>query len=86
MRSSRAIAPSWRSPRWPCSPPSRCSCSPSATSSPSPLAPLKAERFTANEREVRRFALAKVMRNLDLAAELGKRLDQLALEHLYGIR
>ena len=27
--------------------------------------------FTANEREVRRFALAKVMRNLDLAAELG---------------
>jgi xylose isomerase len=29
--------------------------------------------FTANEREVRRFALAKVMRNLDLAAELGAR-------------
>src|SRR6201986_649477 len=27
--------------------------------------------FPANEREVRRFALAKVMRNLDLAAELG---------------
>jgi xylose isomerase len=27
--------------------------------------------FTANEREVRRFALAKVMRNLDLAAALG---------------
>jgi xylose isomerase len=27
--------------------------------------------FTANEREVRRFALAKVMRNLDLAADLG---------------
>jgi xylose isomerase len=27
--------------------------------------------FTANEREVRRFALAKVMRNLDLAASLG---------------
>jgi xylose isomerase len=27
--------------------------------------------FTANEPEVRRFALAKVMRNLDLAAELG---------------
>ena len=27
--------------------------------------------FTANEREIRRFALAKVMRNLDLAAELG---------------
>jgi xylose isomerase len=27
--------------------------------------------FTANERDVRRFALAKVMRNLDLAAELG---------------
>jgi xylose isomerase len=27
--------------------------------------------FTANEREVRRFALTKVMRNLDLAAELG---------------
>jgi xylose isomerase len=27
--------------------------------------------FTANEREVRRFALGKVMRNLDLAAELG---------------
>jgi xylose isomerase len=27
--------------------------------------------FTANEREVRRFALAKVMKNLDLAAELG---------------
>src|SRR5579863_3810384 len=27
--------------------------------------------FTANDREVRRFALAKVMRNLDLAAELG---------------
>jgi xylose isomerase len=27
--------------------------------------------FTANEREVRRFALAKVMANLDLAAELG---------------
>ena len=29
--------------------------------------------FTANEREVRRFALAKVMRNLDLAADLGAR-------------
>src|ERR1700680_1232591 len=27
--------------------------------------------FTANHRDVRRFALAKVMRNLDLAAELG---------------
>ena len=27
--------------------------------------------FTASEREVRRFALSKVMRNLDLAAELG---------------
>ncbi len=27
--------------------------------------------FTANDREVRRFALAKTMRNLDLAAELG---------------
>src|SRR5690242_21139093 len=27
--------------------------------------------FTANERQIRRFALAKVMRNLDLAAELG---------------
>ena len=30
--------------------------------------------FTANERDVRRFALAKVMRNLDLAAELGARI------------
>jgi xylose isomerase len=29
--------------------------------------------FTANERDVRRYALAKVMRNLDLAAELGAR-------------
>ncbi|HEX3751571.1 MAG TPA: TIM barrel protein, partial [Streptosporangiaceae bacterium] len=29
--------------------------------------------FTANERDIRRFALAKVMRNLDLAAELGAR-------------
>jgi xylose isomerase len=29
--------------------------------------------FTANERSVRRYALAKVMRNLDLAAELGAR-------------
>jgi xylose isomerase len=27
--------------------------------------------FTANDRDVRRFALAKVMRNLDLAADLG---------------
>ena len=27
--------------------------------------------FTANERDVRRFAIAKVMRNVDLAAELG---------------
>ena len=27
--------------------------------------------FTSNDREVRRFALRKVMRNLDLAAELG---------------
>jgi xylose isomerase len=27
--------------------------------------------FTANDRDVRRFALAKVMRNIDLAAELG---------------
>ncbi|MEA2027160.1 MAG: TIM barrel protein, partial [Chloroflexota bacterium] len=27
--------------------------------------------FTANDREVRRFALQKVMRNLDLAAEMG---------------
>jgi xylose isomerase len=30
--------------------------------------------FTANERDVRRFALAKVMRNLDLAAELGAKV------------
>src|SRR6185437_367925 len=30
--------------------------------------------FTANERAVRRFALAKVMRNLDLAAELGAKI------------
>src|SRR5579871_2836942 len=30
--------------------------------------------FTANEREIRRFALAKVMRNLDLAAELGAKV------------
>jgi xylose isomerase len=29
--------------------------------------------FTASEREIRRFALAKVMRNLDLAASLGAR-------------
>jgi len=29
--------------------------------------------FTANDREIRRFALAKVMRNLDLAADLGAR-------------
>ena len=28
-------------------------------------------RFTANDRDVRRFALRKVMRNIDLAAELG---------------
>jgi xylose isomerase len=30
--------------------------------------------FTSNDRGVRRFALAKVMRNLDLAAELGARV------------
>jgi len=30
--------------------------------------------FTANDRDVRRFALAKVIRNLDLAAELGARV------------
>jgi xylose isomerase len=30
--------------------------------------------FTANDRDVRRYALAKVMRNLDLAAELGARV------------
>jgi xylose isomerase len=30
--------------------------------------------FTANHRDVRRFAIAKVMRNLDLAAELGARV------------
>jgi xylose isomerase len=30
--------------------------------------------FTANNRDVRRFALAKVMRNLDLAAELGAKV------------
>jgi xylose isomerase len=30
--------------------------------------------FTANDRDVRRFALAKVLRNLDLAAELGARV------------
>ncbi|MGE5135826.1 MAG: xylose isomerase [Gemmatimonadota bacterium] len=30
--------------------------------------------FTANERNVRRFAIAKVMRNLDLAAELGAKV------------
>jgi xylose isomerase len=30
--------------------------------------------FTANDREVRRFAIAKVMRNLDLAADLGARI------------
>ena len=29
--------------------------------------------FTANDRDVRRFALRKVMRNLDLAASLGAR-------------
>jgi xylose isomerase len=30
--------------------------------------------FTSNDRDVRRFALAKVMRNLDLAASLGARI------------
>jgi xylose isomerase len=30
--------------------------------------------FTSNDRDVRRFALAKVMRNLDLAAELGAQI------------
>jgi xylose isomerase len=30
--------------------------------------------FTSNDRKVRRYALAKVMRNLDLAAELGARV------------
>ena len=30
--------------------------------------------FTANDRDVRRFALRKVMRNLDLAAELGAKI------------
>ena len=30
--------------------------------------------FTANDRDVRRFALAKVMRNLDLAAQLGAKI------------
>ena len=30
--------------------------------------------FTAHDRDVRRYALAKVMRNLDLAAELGARV------------
>jgi xylose isomerase len=30
--------------------------------------------FTANDRQVRRFAIAKVMRNLDLAAELGAKV------------
>ncbi len=30
--------------------------------------------FTANDRDVRRFAIAKVMRNLDLAAELGAKV------------
>jgi xylose isomerase len=30
--------------------------------------------FTSNDRDVRRFALAKVMRNLDLAAELGAKV------------
>jgi xylose isomerase len=30
--------------------------------------------FTANDRDVRRFAVAKVMRNLDLAAELGAKV------------
>jgi xylose isomerase len=30
--------------------------------------------FTANDRDVRRFAIAKVMRNLDLAAELGAQI------------
>ncbi len=30
--------------------------------------------FTSNDREVRRFALAKVIRNLDLAAELGAQI------------
>jgi xylose isomerase len=30
--------------------------------------------FTANDRDVRRFAIAKVMRNVDLAAELGAKI------------
>ena len=30
--------------------------------------------FTSNDREVRRFAIAKVMRNIDLAAELGAKI------------
>src|SRR5918996_1149674 len=30
--------------------------------------------FTANDRDVRRFAIRKVMRNLDLAAELGAKV------------
>ena len=52
----------WPRPAWSCrwSPP---------TSSPTRCS--RTAAFTANEREVRRFALRKVMRNLDLAAELG---------------
>ncbi|WP_035696294.1 TIM barrel protein, partial [Glycomyces tenuis] len=30
--------------------------------------------FTANDRDVRRFAISKVMRNVDLAAELGAKV------------
>ena len=62
-RSSTGSARAWPTPAW-------WSPRPPPTSSPTPSS--RTARFTSNDRDVRRFALRKVMRNIDLAAELGR--------------
>ena len=46
---------------------------PMVTTNLSPTRCSRTARFTSNDRSVRRYALRKILRNLDLAAELGAR-------------
>ncbi len=54
--------------------PTPASWSPRPRPTSSPTRSSRTARFTTNDRDVRRFALRKVMRNIDLAAELGAKV------------
>ncbi len=54
--------------------PTPASWSPRRPPTCSPTRSSRTAAFTSNDRDVRRFALRKVMRNIDLAAELGAKV------------